>query len=227
MVARTVNSEYSVKPMTPDVYDEEYYLRGKQSGRSNYEQYKYLPELTIPMAKSIISYLGIKSGDSLLDYGAARGYLVKCMMDLGIDAYGYDISEWAVANCHEDVRDRMTTNILNIPNSFDWLNIKDCCEHIPEDDLWILVNKLLKKTKKGVLIIVPLSKVDGGQYICPRDNQDVTHVIRWTLGTWVNFLQSCSPDFLAWGGYHVSGIKQASDEWLGSCGFITALRKNP
>jgi len=212
--------------MTSEKYTADYYLRGVESGLSNYQDYRFLPELTGAMAVSISSYLGIKKGDSLLDYGAARGYLVKCFLDLGVEAHGFDISEWAVSNCHPDVQNRISTTLDLLPPQRDWLLAKDCCEHIPEDDLWLILNKLLTNTQKGVLLIVPLSKVDGGQYVCPRDNQDATHVVRWTLDTWVKFLQSCSPDFLAWGGYHVSGIKQASDAWLGSCGFITALRRN-
>lgn len=36
--------------MDPDFYDENYYLHGKQTGKSSYEAYSWKPDLTLPMA---------------------------------------------------------------------------------------------------------------------------------------------------------------------------------
>ena len=52
-------------------YDADYFLRGKETGKSLYENYRWLPDLTTPMVCSIISHLGIRSGDTILDFGCA------------------------------------------------------------------------------------------------------------------------------------------------------------
>ena len=59
------------------------------------------------VAVDIIEHFNLVKGSRVLDVGAAKGFLVKELLDLGIDAYGVDISEYAVMNCHPDVVGRM------------------------------------------------------------------------------------------------------------------------
>ena len=59
------------------------------------------------VAVDIIEHFNLVQGSRVLDIGAAKGFLVKELLDLGIDAYGVDISEYAVMNCHPDVVGRM------------------------------------------------------------------------------------------------------------------------
>ena len=59
------------------------------------------------VAVDIIEHFNLAQGSRVLDVGAAKGFLVKELLDLGIDAYGADISEYAVMNCHPDVVGRM------------------------------------------------------------------------------------------------------------------------
>ena len=59
------------------------------------------------VAVDIIEHFNLVQGSRVLDVGAAKGFLVKELLDLGIDAYGADISEYAVMNCHPDVVGRM------------------------------------------------------------------------------------------------------------------------
>ena len=48
------------------------------------------------MAQVIIDYLDIHRGQKILDIGCAKGYLVKALRWLGRDAYGFDISDYAL-----------------------------------------------------------------------------------------------------------------------------------
>ena len=59
------------------------------------------------VARDIVDHFNLSAGDRVLDVGAAKGFLVKDLLDLGIDCYGIDISEYAVSNCHPDVVGRM------------------------------------------------------------------------------------------------------------------------
>src|SRR3990167_2449572 len=93
-----------LKPVTPgSVYDDAYFLRGAETGKSLYTNYRWLPDLTIPMAKRIIEHLGFEGDKSttILDYGCSRGYLVRALRGFGYKAYGVDVSAWAIENADE------------------------------------------------------------------------------------------------------------------------------
>tara|TARA_B110000027_G_C16113777_1_gene299124 strand:+ start:2149 stop:2796 length:648 start_codon:yes stop_codon:yes gene_type:complete len=55
----------------------------------------------------LINYYKLKPGDKVLDIGCAKGYLVKDFLDKKIDAYGLDISQYAIDKCHPKVRGRL------------------------------------------------------------------------------------------------------------------------
>ena len=207
--------------MSDTPFTEGYYLRGEGS---NYTNYKWLPEATIPLAASIKKLMGMHDGDSVLDVGAARGFLVKAFRMLGLEADGYDISEWAIANCHPDVTEFMNTSYDPQPMSYDYIIGKDCMEHIHPDELKPLLNDLTAMMRKAMLIVVPLSGNDGGDYLCPKDQKDTTHINRWTLPTWLSFLEGIDRRLVVSGGYYAPGIKQANTAWERSCGFITIRR---
>ena len=46
----------------------------------------------VPVARDIIRHFGLKTGDRVLDVGCAKGFLVKDLVDQGMDAYGLDVS---------------------------------------------------------------------------------------------------------------------------------------
>ena len=60
-----------------------------------------------PVAQDIIDHFGLKPGDRILDVGCAKGFLVKDLLALGIDAYGIDISRYALMHCEPEVIGRL------------------------------------------------------------------------------------------------------------------------
>ena len=73
-------------------YDEDYYENGVQLGISGYANYRWMPSLTIPMAERMIEYLAIKETDKILDFGCAKGFLVKAFTDLGYKCEGVTLA---------------------------------------------------------------------------------------------------------------------------------------
>lgn len=217
----------STTPKRAVEFNEDYFMRGQETGVSNYTNYSWMPDVTLKLAESIKSYLGMKKGANILDWGCARGFLVRAFRELGMAAYGYDISEWAVTNCDPTVSGYVMTPakfdaFVKTAKDFDWIVAKDVLEHVPLNALESTVKDLLSMARVGMFIVVPLTAYDGADFICPRDNQDATHVVRWTLGTWLKFLRKIDQSFIYHGSYHVPGIKQASEPYEASCGFITA-----
>ena len=61
----------------------------------------------VPVAKDIVKHFGLKPGDKVLDVGCAKGFLVKDLLGEGMDAYGLDVSEYALKNCEPEVVGRL------------------------------------------------------------------------------------------------------------------------
>lgn len=72
----------------------------------------------IPIAEDIIRHFKLKPGDRVLDVGCGKGFLVKDLMEAcpGLEAFGLDISEYAVMNCEPEVVGRLHVgNANNLP----------------------------------------------------------------------------------------------------------------
>lgn len=210
--------------MDSDFYDADYYLRGKETGKSNYVDYGWKPDLTLPMADHLKRAMHIKDGDTVLDFGCARGYLVKALRMRGVNAFGYDSSEWAIENCDEGVKGYVS-NVMP-DERFDHIIAKDVFEHIHADDLIPILETLVGLMRRSMLIIVPLTG-ENGEYLRLEDRSDPSHVIRWGLHGWLDFThRRCAhePDIVVTGSWHYPGLKPASSETPKSCGFIQITR---
>jgi len=60
-----------------------------------------------PVARDIVAHFELKPGNRVLDIGCAKGFLVKDLLELGVDAYGIDISEYALMKCEPEVIGRL------------------------------------------------------------------------------------------------------------------------
>jgi SAM-dependent methyltransferase len=58
----------------------------------------------IPVAHDIVSHFGLRRGDKVLDVGCAKGFLVKQLRRIGMDALGVDISSYAIEHAEEGIR---------------------------------------------------------------------------------------------------------------------------
>lgn len=63
----------------------------------------------IPIAEDIVAHFGLGAGSRVLDVGCAKGFLVKDLLKVcpGIEAFGIDISEYALMNCEPEVVGRL------------------------------------------------------------------------------------------------------------------------
>lgn len=207
-----------------ELYDADYFLRGRQTGKSLYEDYRWLPDLTVPMVCAMISHLGIEWDHSILDFGCARGYTVKALRELGYSAFGVDISKWALENADENTK-KFLNEIAFVdrcgglgPMGFDWVLAKDVLEHIP--DTYRTIENLLNTARVGVFAVVPLGS--AGRYFVPEYEEDITHLHRWTLAEWVTLF--IRPGWSVEACYRVPGIKDNYAQYKTGNGFIVARR---
>ena len=106
---RNVNARAEAK--TPEIiaisrqYGELYFDGPRTYG---YGGYRY-DGRWIPVAEDIVKHFNLKPGDRVLDVGCAKGFLVKDLMKVcpGIEAFGLDISEYALRHCEPEVVGRL------------------------------------------------------------------------------------------------------------------------
>ena len=158
-------------------FDADYYECGIETGKSCYQSYRWMPEATMAMAMSIIDALDIKPRHTILDYGCAKGYLVKALRILHRKAWGVDISEYAISQVDKETNGYCTTlekfnNGCDFPTHFDFCIAKDVFEHIPKEELCELLQNI---NVDKMFVVVPLG--DNGKYFAPANDLDVTHII--------------------------------------------------
>src|SRR3954451_18342058 len=63
----------------------------------------------VPVAGEMVKHFDLKPGDRVLDVGCGKGFLVKDLMKVcpGLEAFGLDISEYAVVHCEPEVVGRL------------------------------------------------------------------------------------------------------------------------
>ena len=198
-------------------FDKNYFTDGVTKGISCYENYRWIPELTYPMAHAFYNFLKLRKNSNVLEYGCANGFLVKCLKDFGVNSFGVDISSYAIENSLPDISDRLSiiknNNLKNCLNKikfkkkfFDWTISKDVFEHINQKDLKIIINQISNVSKK-LFVIVPLG--DNSKYRIKQYHMDKTHIIIKDEIWWEN-LFNVSGFELKKILYRVDGIK---DKW--------------
>lgn len=110
------------------------------------------------IAKEICEHYGIKSGDKVLDVGCAKGFLVKDLRDLNIDCYGVDISNYAIANCHPDVKNYVRvgdSRELNFRDGeFDLVLSINTLHNLKRNDIIKSLSELMRVSKKSCFVQV-------------------------------------------------------------------------
>ncbi len=208
--------------MNIEKFGEDYYLRGKETGVSNYQNYRWLGEETIKLASMFKKVMNIRQGQFVLDFGAARGFLTHALRLLEVNAFGYDISKWANDNCHPEVRPYMEKNIRTF---YDHIISKDCLEHC--ESLEEVLKQLFFACQLSCLFIVPLCHENGGSYIAPPDNQDATHINRFTFSKWTEILSNfAGENWIVLSTLHIPVLKLNSELYPGSTGFYYCRRIN-
>lgn len=73
---------------------------------------------------------------SVLDAGCAMGFLVEALRDRGIEAYGVDISPYAIENVREDIAPYCWVGSLvnPLPRRYDLIVCIEVLEHLPETE---------------------------------------------------------------------------------------------
>jgi ubiquinone/menaquinone biosynthesis C-methylase UbiE len=164
-------------------YDYDYFENGPGSGKGDYTDYSW-ERLGAEFQKTAAHIIRCFKPVSSLDIGCAKGFLVKSLRESGVDAYGIDISPYALANAPFDTRDYVRfVDVTKMPfpdNMYELVTALDVLEHIPEPQVYDAIKEIARVASKYVVISVP----------CERFN-DKSHVTLYPIIWWVEKFEDC------------------------------------
>ena len=173
-------------------YDKAYFMEGKDSNYINYPE--QVTTKTIVVANDLDREFDLKR-KHVLDYGCAMGILVRELRLRGVNAFGTDISDYAISEgkkmsyysniwCLDDFIDISFLKYYNrdmLTWLWDYVLFLDVLEHIEENELRDLLK--LVKTKK-IIVKIPICNKEGEDFVFEASRKDKTHVTKHTKRWW-------------------------------------------
>jgi hypothetical protein len=197
------------KSFTGNFYDEDYFERGKESGKGWLENYRWLPRRSFKEALAYIDYLDLDESSYVLDFGTAKGFIVKALRELDIRADGCDISDYALRfapngcwNCSKEDEWKK-----HISSGYTHILAKDVLEHLTLKEL---EENLAKMSILAPLLMCIIPMGDNGVHRISEYHIEISHLLiqneTWWIRTFKSFgwhiVKDCA---------HVPGLK---DNWM-------------
>ena len=94
--------------------------------RINYGGYSYLPGRWQKVAKEFLNHYDLPENPKVLDVGCGKGFLLFDFLKIRPDAeiHGIDVSEYAIANAKEEIKDRVQVgNATSLPWADDYFDL--------------------------------------------------------------------------------------------------------
>ena len=149
------------------------------------DRYDRYEKLAVDVTDLLSKINLLDKNTNILDYGCAVGLLVEALDKIGYkNAYGYDISEWALGIAKEK-----NLKIVNgIPNKddYDVTFCLDVLEHMNDVDI---INFLENFSSNVLVLRIPVSTDGGKTFHLSISRRDPTHINCKTKDSWKNLLK--------------------------------------
>jgi len=145
----------SSQPTATPAYDRFYYLRYLDpDGKLEYARSDHWLQFFGYIAERIA--VDIQPA-SILDAGCAMGMIVECLRDRGIEAFGIDISEYALANVRDDIQPYCASASVTepLPRRYELITCIETLEHLQPVDAERAVANLCGHTDDVVFSSTP------------------------------------------------------------------------
>jgi SAM-dependent methyltransferase len=147
-------------------YDRHYfahYYDGTKTSNLAYERNEHWLRFFGAVADHIVSDIKPRT---VLDAGCAMGFLVEALRDRGVEAFGIDISEYAISQVRSDIKQycRQGSVADPLPQRYDLIASIEVLEHLPTEEAIRAVTNLCSATSDFIFSSTP------------GDHQEITHV---------------------------------------------------
>lgn len=148
-------------------YDRDYFIGGAKSA---YEDYSLCSGVMRTLGEMLLEAYGPLG--RVLDVGCAYGYLVEYLRGRGVEAWGIDISQFAIAQAGREASPYLCVgNLLALPfadDSFDLVFSSESLEHVYENEAHRALSEIFRVSKGKVCLLIGLK---GGM-----EDRDKGHV---------------------------------------------------
>ena len=128
--------------------------------KHGYGGFIYNPRFWKPVVPTFIEHWNLTKNNSILDVGCAKGFMLHDFNELlpGIELAGIDISEYAISNSIESMKDKLkVADAKNLPfddNSFDYVISINTVHNLDYDDCKIAIQEIERVSRIGSFITV-------------------------------------------------------------------------
>jgi 2-polyprenyl-3-methyl-5-hydroxy-6-metoxy-1,4-benzoquinol methylase len=94
---------------------------------------------------------------TVLDVGCAKGFLVESLRDRGVEAFGIDISEYAVKEVRDDIKKycQVASATEKFDNKYDLITCIEVLEHLNEEDGQKAIENICQSTDDVIFSSTP------------------------------------------------------------------------
>jgi SAM-dependent methyltransferase len=145
--------------------------------RQGYGGFSYQSRFWQPVVPTLRAHFGLGAGSSVLDVGCAKGFMLHDLAVLipGIVVKGIDISEYAIANAMEDMREHVqVANASSLPfadKSFDVVISINTVHNLERAGCATALREIERVSRKGAFITVDAY----------RNEQEKERMYAWNL----------------------------------------------
>ena len=128
--------------------------------KHGYGGFQYNPRFWQPVMPTFIEYWSLNSQSKVLDVGCGKGFMMHDLKESvpGIEVRGIDISDYAISNCIETVKDQvMVANAQELPfedNSFDVVISINSVHNLIQDDCAKALKEIERVSRRFSFITV-------------------------------------------------------------------------
>lgn len=117
-----------------------------------------------------------------IDVGCAKGFLVENLRDEGVEAFGVDVSPYAISQVREDIRPycRVASGTEPLSGQYDLITCIEVAEHMPEPDAQAMIAEMCRHTDQVIFSSTP------------DDFEEPTHINLHPADYWIELFQQQS-----------------------------------
>lgn len=188
-------NEYADRTFDIDVYSKGYFEGAEGSAYESYHKTAGILRRLVEIIANVLESRLSLSDSRTLDLGGAYGHVSSSFLARGaLEAWNMELSEWAASQCKVlyPTVTTITGNVLEdstwrqIPDNFDLVTAFEFFEHIPTNDLDLILMNLKERCKWGVFLLQSRDWVDLDKDLVRGDHGHLHfHDHLW----WLNVLE--------------------------------------
>lgn len=155
-------------------FDKEFFDGERKFG---YGGFSYNPIYWSEVVKDFRDYYHLNEGSKILDVGCAKGFMLYDFykLNLNLDLYGIDISQYAIDNCVPEVKNKLqVANAIKLPfedNFFDLVISINTIHNLDKVECATALKEISRVSKKNAFLTVDAY----------RNNEEKQRMDAWNL----------------------------------------------